>query len=327
MGLFSSVKKRFVIQLIAVALEEKRCNVYVKKIKNLQLIHTEKKSFDIESKEKLTPEVINYLNSLQDMHEQTYVALFLNTLGQGAISGCNTGAYEKFGVDKKSVKSICIEDSFTIYASLIDINWVDKIFQNVGLDFIFSPFLVLNSFLKKDTDTLKKDEVKLYILNTNNGLTIMIKQRSKLLYGSFFNLAKEENLLYEDFESGDSSSVDNLEEELFDEIDIDEDSDEVEEMQEFDDDISFDDEDMQSGLSQKDMRFVKYLDASLKEFYHSDLYESSFINSVKIFDDIGISDDVIRHIEGELFLEISVENINILEEICEIAQEEVINHA
>jgi len=327
MGLFSSVKKRLVIQLIAVVLEEKQCKIYVKKIKNLKKIHAEKKSFDIDSKDQLTPEVINYLNSLQDMHEQTYVALFLNTLGQGAISGCNTGAYEKFGVDKKSVKSICIDNSFTIYASLIDINWVDKIFQNVGLDFIFSPFLVLNSFIKKDTDTLKKDEIKLYILNTNNALTIMIKQRAKLLYGSFFNLAKEENLLYEDFENGDFSSVDNLEEELFDEFDIDEDSQEVEEMQEFDDSVVFDDEDIQSGLSQKDMRFVKYLDASLKEFYHSDLYESSFINSVKIFDDIGISEDVIKHIEDELFLDISAENINILEAVCEIAEEEVIGHA
>ena len=326
MGLFSSVRKRFVIQLIAVALEEKRCNIYVKKIKNSKVIHTEKKSFDIESKEQLTPQVINYLNSLQNMHEQTYVALFLNTLGQGAISGCNTGAYEKFGVDKKSVKSICIDNRFTIYASLIDINWVDKIFQNVGLDFIFSPFLILNSFIIKDTNTIKKDEVKLYILNTNNGLTIMIKHRAKLLYGSFFNLAKEENLLYEDFESGDSTSVDNLEEELFDEFDIDEES-EVEEMQEFGDSITFDDEDMQNGLSQKDMRFVKYLDASLKEFYHSDLYESSFISSIKIYDDAGISEDVIKHIKNELFLDINVDKISILEAISEIAEEEVISYA
>jgi hypothetical protein len=327
MGLFSSVKKRFVIQLIAVVLEEKQCKIYVKKIKNLKEIHIERKSFDIDSKEQLTPQIINYLNSLQDMHEQTYVALFLNTLGQGAISGCNTGAYEKFGVDKKSVKSICVDNRFTIYASLIDINWVDKIFKNVGLDFIFSPFLVLNSFIKKDSDTLTKDEIRLYILNTNNGLTIMIKQRAKLLYGSFFNLAKEENLLYEDFESGDSSDVDNLEEELFDEFDIDEDNQEVAEMQEFDDSIVFDDEDMQSGLSQKDMRFVKYLDASLKEFYNSDLYESSFISSVKIYDDAGINEDVIRYIEDELFLDISTENINILEAVCEIAEEEVISHA
>jgi hypothetical protein len=327
MGLFSSVKKRFIIQLISIVLEEKRCNIYIKKIKNSKTIHTEKKSYDIESKERLTPQIVDYLNQSQEMHEQTYVALFLNTLGQGAISGCNSGAYEKFGVDKKGVKSICIDNKFTIYASLIDINWVDKIFQNVGLDFIFSPFLVLNSFIKDDKDNLKDEEVKLYILNTNNGLTIMIVNRKKFLYGSFFNLAKEDNLLYEDFESASIDEVDELEEELFDEFDIDEDSEEIEDMQEFDDSIEFDNTDIDEGLSQQDARFVKYLDASLKEFYHSDLYESSFINSVKIFDDAGINDGVIKHIENELFLDISAENINILEAVCDIAEEEVLNNA
>lgn len=187
MGLFSSVKKRFIIQLVGVALLENSCKVYVKKIKNSKVIYRAKKSFDIKSKDKLSTEVINYLNTLQEEHEQTYVALFLNTLGQGAIPGCHTGAYEKFGVDKQNVKSICIDNEFTIYASFIDIHWADKIFQKVGLDFVFSPFLILNYFAQKE---ISDDEVKLYILNTHNGLTIMIKRGKKLLYGSFFNVAK-----------------------------------------------------------------------------------------------------------------------------------------
>ncbi len=323
MGLFGSVKKRFTVQLVSVALLENSCKVHVKKIKNSKVIHRAKKSFDIQSKDQLSTEIINYLNALQAEHEQTYMALFLNTLGQGAISGCSTGTYEKFGVDKKNVKSICIDKEFTIYASLIDIQWVDKIFQKVGLDFIFSPFLILNHFANKET---LEDEVKLYILNTNNGLTIMIKQRKKLLYGSFFNIAKEDNMLYEDFESMDSNSVENMEEELFDEFDIDDDSD-IEEMQEFDDENEFEDGVLKSRLSQMDSRLIKYLDASLKEFYNSDLYESAFISKVKIYDDAGMNTEVIKHIEDELLLDTSAENINILEVISEIAEEEVMTHA
>jgi len=322
-GLFGSVKKRFIMQLVSVALLENSCKVHVKKIKNSKVIHRAKKSFDIQSKDQLSAEVINYLNTLQSEHEQTYIALFLNTLGQGAISGCSTGTYEKFGVDKKNVKSICIDKEFTIYASLIDIQWVDKIFQKVGLDFIFSPFLILNHFVKKET---LEEEVKLYILNTHNGLTIMIKQGKKLLYGSFFNVAKEENMLYEDFESTESDSVENMEEELFDVFDMDDDS-EIEEMQEFDEGAEFDEVELNSTLSLMDARLVKYLDASLKEFYHSDLYESAFISKVKIYDDAGMSTDVIKYIENELLLDTSAENINILEVISEIAEEEVIANA
>lgn len=322
MGLFSSVKKHFIIQFIGVALLENSCKVYVKKIKNSKVIYRAKKSFDIKSKDELSSEVINYLNALQQEHEQTYVALFLNTLGQGAIAGCSTGAYEKFGVDKKNIKSICIDKEFTIYASLIDIQWVDKIFQKVGLDFVFSPFLILNNFIKKE---IIEDEVKLYILNTHNGLTIMIKQGKKLLYGSFFNIAKEENLLHDDFENVDTSSDINLEDEIFEEFD--EDDSEFEEMQNLDDELEFDDEDLQSRLSQKDARLVKYLDASLKEFYHGDLYDSAFISTVKIYDDAGMNGEVIRHIENELLLDTSAENINILDFVLEISEEEVLDHA
>jgi len=324
MGLFNSVRKHFIIQLIGVTLLENSCKIYVKKIKNSKVIYRSKKSFDIESKDQLSVKVINYLNTLQEEHEQTYVSLFLNTLGQGAISGCNTGAYEKFGVDKKNVKSICVDNEFTIYASLIDIHWVDKIFQKVGLDFIFSPFLILNNFAKKDISDDR--EVKLYILNTYNGLTIMIKQDKKLLYGSFFNIAKEENLLHEDFDGSDSSVEINLEEELFEEFDED---DELEEMQDLDDGSDFSDEsdiddgDLQSHMSQMDARLVKYIDASLKEFYYSDLYESAFISKVKIYDDAGMNKEVIRHIENELLLDISAENISILDIIIDIAEEEV----
>ena len=323
MGLFNSVKKRFIIQLVGVALLENSCKIYVKKIKNSKVIYRAKKTFDLESKDKLSTSVINYLNSLQEEHEQTYVALFLNTLGQGAIPGCNTGAYEKFGVDKQNVKSICIDNEFTIYASFIDIHWVDKIFQKVGLDFVFSPFLILDHFAQKE---IIENEVKLYILNTHNGLTIMIKRGKKLLYGSFFNIAKEEDLLHDDFENADSSTAINLEEEIFEEFDEDDES-ELKEMQEFDDGTDYDDEGLQSRLSQMDARLVKYLDVSLKEFYHSELYDSAFISKVKIYDDAGMNEEVIRYIEDELLLDTSAENISILDTVLDISEDEVITHA
>ena len=319
-GLFGSVKKRFIVQLIGVVLLEKSCKIYVKKVKNSKVIHTAKKTFDLESKENLTKEVIDYLLALQEEHEQSYVALFLNTLGQGAISGCNTGAYEKFGVDKKGVKSVCIDKAFTIYASVIDINWVDKIFKKVGLDFVFSPFLILHMLSKDD---VASKEVKLYILNTHNGLTLMIKQDKKLLYGSFFNIAKEQDLLYEEFESSDLGSVDNLEEELFEEFDLDDDD----TMHDLEDEIEYDDVELNSQLSAMDFRIIRYLDASLKEFYHSELYESAFIDKVKLYDDAGMNEEVIKHIENELLLDTSAENISILDVVVKVAEEEVMNNA
>ncbi|MCH9812612.1 MAG: hypothetical protein K0U47_01570 [Epsilonproteobacteria bacterium] len=320
MGLFTSVKKRFTIQFVGVRLEEQKCKIQLHKLKNGKLVESTKKSFDIVSKDQLSKEVITYLNYLQDEHQQTYITLFLNTLGQGAIDGCNERAFEKLGVDKKSVKSICLDNSFSIYASKIDINWVDKVFAPVGLDFVFSPFLILYHYIQDD---LEDQEVQLFILNTHNGLTMMIMQGEKLLYGAFFNVAKEENLLHEDFETGDESTAVNIEDDLFDEIEMDDND----EMQALDDVMEYDDIEHTEYLSEKDARFVKYLDASLKEFYNSDLYENAFITKVKIYDDAGMHKEVIKHIENELLLDTSAENINLLDKILEIAEDEVMNHA
>lgn len=323
MGLFSSVKKHFLMQLIGIVLEEDKCGIYVKKIRNEKVIYSNIKYFNLESKDNFTKEIVSYLNTLQNEHEQTYVALFLNTLGQGAICGCKKEAFEKFGVDAKSVKGVCIDKDFTIYASIIDINWANTVFEKVGLDFIFSPFLILNSYAKKD---ISSDEVKLYILNTNNGLTMMIMGGKKFLYGSFFNVGIEENVLLEDFESASSEVLSVDDEEIFEELDLDDVDDEASLMN-IDEMVDYEEGILQNTLSEKDARFVRYLDTSLKEFYSSDNYDSEFVSSVKIYDCAGMNEDVIKHIEDELLLDISAENINLLEAVVEISKKEVMSNA
>ena len=325
MGLFGSIKKRFIIQLVSIVLLEDSCKIYVKKLKNSRVIFRAKKSFEIESKDKLSQEVISYLTDLQEEHEQTYIALFLNTLGQGAIPGCKSGDFDKYSVDKKNVRSICIDKEFTIYASLIDIGWIDKIFKSVGLDYIYSPFLVLNHFANKEE---LENEVKLYILNTHNGLTIMIKEGKKLLYGSFFNTAKDDDLLNDDFEEVDAGEdmeidleIDDDEFEIFDDDENELDDDETDSVDEFD----F--ESLGDAMTAQDNRLVKYLDISLQEFYRSELYDSTFISKVKIYDDSGMQEKVISHIEDELLLDTSAENIDILEVILEISEKEVFSNA
>ncbi len=324
MGLFSSVKKHFLIQIIGIVLEEDKCGIYVKKIRNEKVIYSNIKYFNLESKDNLTKEIISYINALQSEHEQTYVALFLNTLGQGAICGCGKDAFEKFGVDSKSVKGVCIDKEFTIYASVIDINWADKVFKKVGLDFIFSPFLILNSYAKKDINT---NEVKLYILNTNNGLTMMIMSGKKFLYGSFFNVAIEEDVLLEDFESASSEALSVDDEEIFEELDFDGVDDDDTPSMSIDEVADYEEVILQNTLSEKDARFVRYLDISLKEFYSSDNYDSEFVSSVKIYDCAAMNEDVIKHIEDELLLGISAENINLLEAVVEISKKEVLSNA
>ncbi len=324
MSLFGSVKKRMTNQFLALIVEEKNCKVKQKVVKGNDTIFVEESTFEIESKDKLSEELINYVNRLQEDYEHTYITLFLNTLGQGVIPTCDIDALKKFSVDKDKVKTVCVEDRYLIYGTLIDIKWADKTFAKIGLDFVFSPFLVLDYFIKRDisNEEIEIDEIMLYVLNTGNALTVMIMKKSDLLFGSFFNIAKDENLLYTDYGENSESGDD-----IFAELDFAEDDDEllIENLTDIDDIPGFENSEIEGKieLSEQDERFVKYLSAALKEFYSNDLYESEFIQSVRIFDDININPSVIKYLKNELLLEVSSENVSVRNALIDLSCKEV----
>ncbi len=320
MSLFGSVKKRMTNQFLALIVEEKRCKVKQRVVRGDDTLFVEESTFEIESKDKLSIEVVDYINRLQEEYPHTYITLFLNTLGQGAIPTCDIEALKKFSVDKDKVKTVCVEDRYLIYGTLIDIKWADKTFSDIGLDFVFSPFLVLDYFIKKDIDDedIEIDNIMLYVLSTGNALTVMIMKDRDLLFGSFFNIAKDENLLYTDY--GENSD------DIFAELDFVEDDELlIENLTDLDDIPGFENSEPEGKLelAEQDERFVKYLSAALKEFYSNDLYESEFIQSVRIFDDVHIHPNVVKYLQNELLLDVSSENISVRNALIDLSRKEV----
>lgn len=319
MSLFSSVSKRITRQYIAVIIEESTCKIKQKVIKNRDILHVEEFNFDIPSKEELGSKVKIFLNDLQEDYDNTYISLFLNTLGQGVIPVCDESLLEKYHIDRKSIKTICVENRFMMYATHIDIKWADKVLADIGLDFVFSPFLILDYFIQKEEAI--KDQVTLNILNTGNALTIMIHKDSRLLYGSFFNVAKDENLLYTDYSEGEEEL-----EESMDELDLEDDELEIDEISNISDNSNFVNNVLkeQASLGAQDERVIKYLSAALREFYSDELYESEFIHNAKIYDGAGIHEGVMTYIENELLLDTSAVNISVRNAIINLSEKEVL---
>ncbi len=325
MSLINSLKKRLTNQFLSIIIYEDSCNIKQKIIKNSKLVHKEEFNFEIPSKDNLGGKVINFINDLQASYDNTYIALFLNTLGQGIIPKCNDDALKDFSIDKSSVKTICKEDRFMIYATYIDIKWADKVLSKTGLDFIFSPFLVLDYFilLEMKKESFNKNEIVLYILNTKNALTLMIQKGGKLLYGAFYNVAKEEDLLYVDYEdsSDTSSEIEELDLDDMDEFGMDDILD-VANQSNFVANVLQD----SSTLNESDEKIIKYLNSSLKEYYSNDLYESEFVNMVKIYDDAGLNEAVLKYIEDELLLSTSAENISVSDAVLELSISEALGY-
>jgi hypothetical protein len=321
MSLFSSVKKRKTQQFISIIVQETHCKIKQKIVKNKDILHVEEYSYDIPSKENLGPKVNQFLINLQEEYDNTYIALFLNTLGQGVIPVCDEDELQKYHIDKSRVKSICVDQRFLMYATKADINWADKAFKDIGLDFVFSPFLVLDYYIQKEE--LVEEQVTLHILNTSNALTIMINRGTKLLYGSFFNVAKEENLLYTDYSNPD----DETQESALDELDLEEDELEIDEIGAISDNSNFVNNVLKerARLSEQDERVIKYLRTALKEFYANSLYESDFITNAKIYDAAGMDEGVMNYIENELLLDTNAVNISVRDAILELSKQEVMS--
>jgi len=325
MGLLKTIKKRLTNQFVGVLVYENTCIVKIRKVKNGQVLSDEEKEFDLHTKESLTKDIVLYLQTLQEEIEQTYISLFLNSHGQGIVPECSKSAYEKFHIEYNNVKEICVDHKYSVYASNIDIKWAEKLFTGIGLDFIFSPFLMLDNLRKKESR--KQDGIVLYLLAGNNSITIMIFEKSKLLYGTFINIAKEEDLLTSDF----SDDTEEDDDELLDEIDLDlelEESDEISEiLEEVNDDmktsIQEEDDSIKLKLFGQDLRLVKYFDASLREFYENDLYQSDFVTHVKIYDGAQLNQDIVSYLKEQLLVDIDVRTINIADELIALTIQEV----
>lgn len=333
MGLLAAIKKRLTNQFIGVIVLEDACFVKMKRIKNGALLTEEEKRFDLSAKDRLSNEIIGYLQKLQEEVEQTYIALFLNSYGQGVVPSCLQSAYEKFHIDYTHVKDICIDNRYSIYASDIDIKWAQKLFAKTGLDFLFSPFILLENMISRD---VAREGVVLYMLAGVNSIAVMIFDKKELLYGTFINIAREEDLLATDFEE-EAEGDEKLDENLFDDIDLEL---ELEESEEISDIL----EDAEQGIMKKvekdtetvtiknrlfgqDLRLVKYFDASLREFYESDLYRSDFITYVKIFDGVRLNPDVVEYLREQLLIQVDLESVDLLDEIVELAIKEVVEDA
>ena len=324
MGLLKAIKKHLTIQYVGVIVHEESCLIKTKRVKKGKTVHEEEKEFTIASKEKLSGEVIAYLSELQDEIEQTYIALFLNSHGQGVVPSCSKSAYQKFHIEYDHVKDICVDQKYSIYASNIDIKWAEKIFAKTGLDFIFSPFLMLDNLRKKES---RHDGIVLYMLTSYNSITIMIFEKERLLYGTFINIAKEEDLLNTDFTEEMTEEDDS-----FDEIDLDMELEESDVIADILEDVKVEadvkssaqeeDATIKLKLFGQDLRLVKYFDASLREFYENDLYTSDFVTYVKIYDGTGLNEDIVTYLKEQLLVDVAIRKINIEDELIALAVQE-----
>jgi len=312
--------------------------VYIEECSKTDVISSDSKIFDTTT---INSKMYEYINSVIQESPFYYISVLDNSPTQGAIPTCNSRDMSVF-CNLESSKYICYKDKWAYHTSKPDLDSLQKAYPNIGLDFVFSPFVVLTNFFKDKIDT----SLALFILIEDNYMTLSVFDNSKLLYGDHIDMehdsSEHEELLIDDdnveevdldlegsIDLDDIDTMDNIEslddfgdiEDLdsIDEIDEFAEQENEEELEEEVDGLPADDMD---GFNEDYQRF-SLIQSSVNRFYKDSKYDSEFVESVYIADGAGVSGDLKRYLEDEMFFSVFIRHVDLSAEVCEIAKAEL----
>ena len=274
-----------------------------------------------------------------------YISFLDTSISQGAVPTCKSSDMNLF-CDTDSIEYMCHMDDWAFYTSKLDLSILEKRHSDIGVDFIFSPFVVLSNFFKDKIES----NMAMYILVEDQALSLTVFDNSKLLYAEYLDmqnvLGDEDDLIIDDMSDEDMDidlglddgidldDIDALDEleELDDFGDI-EDLDSIEDIDEFsdskDNEEEFDEpeiEDTQTdeyeGFNEDYQRYA-LIKSSINSFYQDSKYQSQFIETAYIADGVGISADLKRYLEEEMFLSVYVRHVDLDKEVCDLAKVEL----
>lgn len=296
------------------------------------VIESVEKKFDISQDKN---RMYNFIKSYKKESPFHYVSIIDQSSSQGAITTCKSSELSSHYGDSK-IKIICYSKDLAFYTLENNINFIKQEHREIGIDFIFSPFLIVREFFKDKIEST----MAMYVLVENGYLSLTIFENSKLLFAKFINaghLIDEDDISYSgqllDEESEDSTldmgEIDLGEVSFAEEyasienLDDSDDINEFSEEKEIKNAINISGEKLiLNGFGEDYQRFLS-IHESLNSFYKDEKYDSKFVETVYIADAVGLSHELKGYLEDEMFLSVYVRKIELPMEICNIAKIEI----
>lgn len=305
-----------------------------------ELIESEHATFETQ---KVNTKMLNFIDAYVKETPYYYICVLDNSLDQGAIPTCDKHRLSYYH-DISASEYKCSEGKWTYYTSKTDLYAIEKNYQTVGVDFIFSPFTILWHFFKDKIST----GMAMFVLVQADTLSIAIFENSELLYGDHIDMLR--SVEADELSSGDLDDeidldfgegidlegidVDSDDVSLIDDFGDIEDLDSIEEIDEFAGDRDIEEElygaaeELESPIENKDTLNADYqrfslMQASIDHYYKNSKYESRFIENVYIADGVGASSDLKTYLEEEMFLNVYIRHIDLGVELCELAKMEL----
>jgi len=323
---------------INIVLKRTESTVYIELLSKKNSIKSVEETFETRvMSEKMFAFIASYVNE----SPYYYISILDNSSSQGAIPTCAKNQIGRYH-DVSSCEYRCFKERWSYFTSQSDLYTLEKQYKQIGLDFIFSPFVLLAQFFKDKIDT----HLAMFVLVEENYLSLAIFDNSELLFAKHLDVRsrkdEESALVYEedvsdlnfDLDEGiDLEDINVLESaDTLEDFGNIEDLDALEEIDEFSDSKDLEEEFYSAntllknkspeGLSEDYHRFL-LIQNSLKRFYDDDKYNGKFIESIYIADGCGISSELKGYLEEEIFLSVYIRKIDLAIQVCEMAKAEL----
>lgn len=322
--------------IVSIVVKRSKSIVYIELLNSKGVVNSEQKSFDATI---IDEEIYEFITSYTKESPYYYISVLDSSLDQGALPTCSKDGMASFH-DVSNFESRCYKDKWSYYTSNAGLDTLERKCIKTGVDFVFSPFLILNNFFNDKIDTHKA----IYVLIEESYMSLMVFDNSELLYAQHLDVEhykSNSELFIEDNEIPNSTSandtidlddIDTLDdlEDLEDFANI-EDLDSLEDMDEFaqaqeeepiKEEKSKSSHHEEQNLNEDYQRFL-LIQNSIKNFYRDSRYNSEFIEYIYIADTIKVGRDLKRFLEEEMFLSVYVRHMDLPLEVCAMTKLEL----
>ena len=185
----------------------------------------------------------------------------------------------------------------------------------------------------------------MFILIQEDFITLSVFDKDELLYAEHIDVENKHDhteLLIDEameLELGEDIDLEDVEVEIEHDMDSLEDFGDIEDLDSLEDIDEFSeskdieeelhevvqDEELPSGDEgfNEDYQRFSLIQSSTNHYYKNEKYKSKFIETVYIADSVGVSEDLKRYLEEEMFLSVYIRKIDLATEVCDIAKMEL----
>ncbi len=171
--------------LVNIVIHSESINIYTEILHKKKIKNAIEKSFVLN--DSYNDELLQeYLHSFCEDTPYFYLAMLDASSDQGAVPTCDRHKMSLYK-DLSTSKYLCIDDQWGCYTSALSLEEEIKRMGDIGVDFIFSPFVLLKNFF---SDKVVQKEA-MYVLIQDLSLTIAVFKEGKLLFGEYVDLHLE----------------------------------------------------------------------------------------------------------------------------------------